>query len=498
MAMYSPKALEKDKAYQPAASSRRVTALRLGSVVAVLTFLVVLMNLLALGDVEYGDGPNSAIRWLDRNHSAYTALKELQADAFRRINGTIHGHSPLSRAGREKHITLRKNDAKEEVDEDQYLFEDEEDGVHVFHHVLAHLSVPDTIVGNRLKNELLKDAWLFRESLIMYQSETAKKARNARNTSDAFVGAQVVSSAFRLGIVYGVSGTSKVGGQGQNVSSEDSVFQKYMVEIAHSVQSLRLVLKSNIGVALIVDKPMDALKSEHSKLFDYIIYNPVLEDAHDSFPGGLGWIIKLLIMLYTPFQRTLYVDGDTRFCSDPKEIFDGLKYSAIALARDVRSPHLHILRGQNLDFNGGVILYRKIHTVATLMHEIVRVLLNHPGEGDQKYWGIELEDFESFGNVRYHVLPPRFHFQPCRHDKGECFVDGAVVLLHGRCWLGVHDPPNPAQFCDYLNSYQDTRFIHTDCSKLRVYKVDIEPANKTQIAARLQELPVPGTRQPTK
>jgi len=143
------------------------------------------------------------------------------------------------------------------------------------------------------------------------------------------------------------------------------------------------------------------------------------------------------------------------------------------MAKEVRSTNVELSRSSRLNLNAGVIAYRQAMLTAVLMHEIVRVLLNNIEKGDQYFWGMELENFAAFGNLRYSEMPPRFHLQRCAHDQSHCVIDGPVVLLHGRCWLMNRDPPIH-RVCEYMNRDTESRLIHTDCSKIRVLSFEAD------------------------
>eukprot|EP00186_Timspurckia_oligopyrenoides_P003635 CAMPEP_0182450356 /NCGR_PEP_ID=MMETSP1172-20130603/40736_1 /TAXON_ID=708627 /ORGANISM="Timspurckia oligopyrenoides, Strain CCMP3278" /LENGTH=404 /DNA_ID=CAMNT_0024647933 /DNA_START=291 /DNA_END=1505 /DNA_ORIENTATION=- len=350
---------------------------------------------------------------------------------------------------------------------------------HVFNQTVV-AALHDLSDNHPFKSKVNNNKWLLQTELILYQSDRSKNA------------------SFSRGIIYGISGDSQVGlytkqlnqSTADNKSLAEFIFDKYLEEVSQAVQSVHYALepypedmkflkksaKIPIGTALVIDKRsfLKRIPSNVVQLFDYIIYNPLTRQSAEGglFSNGIGWGVKLTTMLHSPFWETIYVDADTRFCSHPFELFDVLSISPIALARDVRTKVKFVRRSLKLDFNAGVVVYQKTDGVAKLMHEIFRILLNNVHHGDQSYWMDTMENAKAFGELRYHVLSPRFHLQPCKGDTGSCFIEGPVVIVHGRCWLTVKDPAGTRKFCRYLNKDLDTRLVRTNCNKLKVYKVE--------------------------
>lgn len=330
-------------------------------------------------------------------------------------------------------------------------------------------SIPDDA---EIKKELMSKDWFFREENIMYRSKFAvnfaKRAPPGRSIYPP------------RGIIWGAVGSSKVGGQGKSVTDGLDVFKRYMVEISKSAQSARMYLsdrsKKQTGLALVIDYGLEHLLPEQIELFDYIIYNRIPELAAEQYPDGIAWCGKVSILLFTPFDKTIYVDGDTRFCSDVNPEYAALLSASIALASEHRAPQ----NQQNnllLNFNAGVIVYRKTRMVAMLMHDVIQTILLE-WRGDQSVWAERLMETSRYGNFRVNVLSPRFHLQPCRATKENCVISGDVIILHGRCWLSDAAHLNledtkvkTAAFCSKLNAYDGSRFVVNSCGKFGVYKL---------------------------
>mmetsp|Transcript_12905 Transcript_12905/g.39706 ORF Transcript_12905/g.39706 Transcript_12905/m.39706 type:complete len:479 (+) Transcript_12905:305-1741(+) len=343
------------------------------------------------------------------------------------------------------------------------LMTGQDDGTTRFKYSPIMQHVPD---DHPLKVDMLAEGWMLEDRYIMYRSDAAIKfAKESEERGRS-------SPYFEKGVIYGISGASRVGGQGRGIDDALEVFLRYLGEVEKSASSLRRVQNSDLGIALVVDLPIEHMPDDKLWLFDYIIYNRISEESRQYYPHGMGWSVKPIVMLHTPFEKTLFVDADTMFCASPEEEFDALKIASIALAREQRLRDTSIMRQMRLDINSGVIAYRKNKIISVLMRDVTRQLIKRQTVGDQPIFGSQLRQFEKYGNLRYHILKPRFHLQSCREDKSGCVIDGEVVVIHGRCFGNISKPKGMDNFCANLNTYQGTRLILTDCHQLHVFKLD--------------------------
>lgn len=151
-------------------------------------------------------------------------------------------------------------------------------------------------------------------------------------------------------------------------------------------------------------------------------------------------------MLLTPFEETLYLDGDIRFCSDMKLEFESILSGHITMAWERREAFDYY-------FNAEVILYRKNRVVATLMLDVIQAIFLEK-TGDQIQWAKRLKVFHQFAHIRINVLPPRMYFQTCRTYKDACIVTEEVILLYGHCWLTLVSKlslEEVQKFCNSIN-----------------------------------------------
>lgn len=393
----------------------------------------------------------------------------------------------ISKRRKQRAAKLRREKERRKKDATSVLMD--RDGVKPFKHLDGMKHIPDDAL---VKKDLLSDSFLLRGENVLYRSPAATKYAEERKA------AKDKNLYMPSGVVWGVVGSSAVGKQNKDLKTGLEVFQRYMHDITCSAQSTRMFLEKNdqhpVGLAVVIDFALEDMLPEQIEMFDYIIYNRIPAEAAEYFPHGIGWCGKVSIMLFTPFEQTLYVDADTRFCADVRPEFESLSSASIALAHEARAS-LAQHGSVRLNFNAGVIVYRKSAVVATLMHDVIQsIMLNQ--RGDQVEWANRLMEFRRFGNVRVNILSSRFHMQPCRYEaKERCVVSGDVILLHGRCWFWSiktleEDKNAIKKFCGHLNSYKGSRLVTTMCKpngkNLGIHRLALE-----RFSATLTELKGP-------
>lgn len=444
-----------------------------GSTVSVLFIIVVVCVVFS---IFYDFG----LRWGEEVESPFSA-SALRARGTER-RGTLLGPSKTvngaENIGDGEGGRKRENKAVFTAGEDAEGILTDKEAVKPFVHLDGMKHVPDDAL---IKRELRSDKFLMRDEDVIYLSEAAM------TYAEACRAAGEENIYFKKGVLWGVVGKSKVGVQNADLKDGIEVFRRYMSEILVSAQSAHMFLTKNsrrkgVGFALIVDYGFDELRPEQLELFDYVISNRIPREVAKYMPNGIGWGGKVSSMLFTPFEKTLYVDGDTHFCADLYPEFTALDYANIAFAPDYRASQR--LQGSlRLNFNAGVILYRKSSIVATLMYDVIQSIFI-TRKGDQAAWANRLMEFSRFGNLRISILTPRYHFQPCRETKQNCVVTGEVILLHGRCWKPRRknrslpdEKDSTAKFCRHINNYAGTRFVATNCKATHVYRIEHNPAN---------------------
>lgn len=127
----------------------------------------------------------------------------------------------------------------------------------------------------------------------------------------------------------------------------------------HSVKSLR-TFNPDMKVALFTNK-----KITPNEYFDFIF--PVDTSIH-PIQG------KVLAMVNTPFEETLYLDVDTEITDSLRPLFENLKRDEIYVAYEPnldytkRPPEFHGFKGKNI-INTGLILFKQSSFTNSLVAE---------------------------------------------------------------------------------------------------------------------------------
>ncbi len=129
--------------------------------------------------------------------------------------------------------------------------------------------------------------------------------------------------------------------------------EQYLNEAVVSATSLRKV-DSNAHVTLLTSMDVS------SDLFDSIVYRP-LNIA--NWQEGLLYKTRYMYEV-SPYKRTFFVDSDTYFCDNCRELFDILEYYDVCLchtpndAGRIKVKNNKVLEGY-FPYNTGVMLFKK-------------------------------------------------------------------------------------------------------------------------------------------
>ncbi len=147
--------------------------------------------------------------------------------------------------------------------------------------------------------------------------------------------------------------------------------EKYLVEARASALSLKRHCP-HLPVCVFTDL-------RESKLLDDQCFDTVLPIEVDTDCGtewGRGLRTQLLSLPQSPYQRTFFLDADTRFTSNAVgEIFDILDVYEIALAEDPPDLSIGVKHYGHRMFNSGVILYRKTPNVLQMFEHWKQLFL---------------------------------------------------------------------------------------------------------------------------
>ena len=118
----------------------------------------------------------------------------------------------------------------------------------------------------------------------------------------------------------------------------------------------------------------------------------------------------------TPYQRTLYLDADTRVCEDITSVFELLDRYDIALAHDAgrgrkRQKELYVGNSRFLPVNGGVILFKKTDPVVEFLKSWKKAYHEEGRKGDQ----FSLRGLLWLSDLRLLILPPEYNWKSLRY-----------------------------------------------------------------------------------
>ena len=162
------------------------------------------------------------------------------------------------------------------------------------------------------------------------------------------------------------------------------------------------------------------LQANFYKLVLRLVYTSCTSSCFDSsseipdphYASKVDYIYK------SPYQRTLYLDSDTRICDDIAHMFDLLDRYDIALAYShSRVKQLDRYIGQApigfLPLNSGVILYKSTIPVIEFFKNWQKAYHQEGKEKDQ----FTLRDQLWFSDLKLFILPPEYNCRPRRYIK---------------------------------------------------------------------------------
>ncbi|BAQ65147.1 glycosyltransferase [Geminocystis sp. NIES-3709] len=198
-----------------------------------------------------------------------------------------------------------------------------------------------------------------------------------------------------------------------------AIGSKYVEEAQISAISVKKFLP-DIQITVFTDSP-----PSNKGAFDQIIK---LESLHPK-----PHINKLISMMKSPYQKTLFLDTDTFICGDISELFDLLDHFDIAMAHDRGYyddfPEVIGVPDAFREFNQGVIVFKqseKLHQVLVESLKWSEILFNQSGEYPYDQPPLRIALYLS--DIR---IAPLTHEFNCRyHSFG--YLNGEVKILHGR------------------------------------------------------------------
>jgi len=148
---------------------------------------------------------------------------------------------------------------------------------------------------------------------------------------------------------------------------------------------------------------------------------------------------KVDSLMYTPFERTLYLDSDTRICGDIRDVFEVLERFDMAICHahtrntaKNQQPWRVNLPYAFPQFNGGVIAYRKTPAVLEFLEAWKRAYHSQPFEKDQ----VTLRELLWACDLRVAVLPPEYNIRYRKYLWLWSQREAQVKILHLACYSG--------------------------------------------------------------
>lgn len=127
---------------------------------------------------------------------------------------------------------------------------------------------------------------------------------------------------------------------------------KFIDEAVRSAQSLRRVFPQ-ADITLIADRGVDYSVFDEVKVFP---------DSANSRREGFRYKV-FHMYAHSPYENTFFVDSDTYFLEDCRELFDLLSYFDICMMLDINDNYLIEVDGKKLEgyypYNTGVIVFRR-------------------------------------------------------------------------------------------------------------------------------------------
>lgn len=209
---------------------------------------------------------------------------------------------------------------------------------------------------------------------------------------------------------------------------------RYVAEAVYSAHSLRRHCPG-LSTVLFTDKPLAETPFDEVK---------VVEVGHIR--------AKVDLLAQSPFERTLYLDSDTRVVYDLSDVFDVLDRFDLALAHDFarkrqtmasRIPEYAAIPYAFSEFNGGVILYGR-SPGATRFLELWRQRF-HQYKDQTQGWdqaSLRVAAWESGAQIM--TLPPEFNVRSAavRRRVGKSVAAGTnpgVMVPRVLHWHGLHE-----------------------------------------------------------
>jgi len=215
--------------------------------------------------------------------------------------------------------------------------------------------------------------------------------------------------------------------------------EKYLNEAIISAKSLRK-LDDKAHITLITNKKIKSV------IFDKIVVKP---ENISSWKEGLLYSVEH-IYKESPYEKTFFLDSDTYFCGNSRELFNILDYYDVCISHapndtsEVKLTNEKFLKGY-LPYNTGVILFKKNDDNKKLFSNWYSIYRNK----FQEYTMDQVAFMEAllYSKSRVYVLQNIYN---ARTPFYISLPNLSVKIIHGRC-------PNYEKIQSELNSVLSNR-----------------------------------------
>jgi alpha-N-acetylglucosamine transferase len=194
---------------------------------------------------------------------------------------------------------------------------------------------------------------------------------------------------------------------------------KFIKEAIVSAKSVRQF--SNLPIALIATQ--DLVNDIVLSYFDQIV---IVEDLN-----SYTYIAKIVGLLNSPFDQTIFLDSDTFVCSNIDELFGLLDLVDIATTQEAKK-HTYVfpeMKYKNIfpEFNSGVILFQKNEKILKLFNDWLAISINLHIQEDMP--GLREAILKNFDTIKFSILPEEYN---SHGYKSMLMLHGEVKVIHER------------------------------------------------------------------
>jgi hypothetical protein len=197
--------------------------------------------------------------------------------------------------------------------------------------------------------------------------------------------------------------------------------EKYVLEAERSAISL-LSHNSQAQICLVTSQNYEGEVFSNVKFLEFSV---------DGDLRQAGFLFKILGIMESPFNRTIFLDTDTFLCDSCDELFDLLSYFDLLICHDYQEDTYALLddrpiRGYNT-YNSGVIAYSKNRSIMAFFKSWLETYQFNR----DKYWGDQPAFMKALlqADIKTYSLQTIYNF---RINQFLTISHGNVKILHGR------------------------------------------------------------------